>query len=241
MSNAVLHGTLFLVATPIGNLGEFPPLAIEILKSADKIYCENTPSALRLLTHVGITGKTVKAIHEGNESAAAAGVAADLARGLVIVYMSEAGVPCVSDPGFRLVRAIRKDIFADFSDGRQGRAIHAIGVPSAFLNALVISGLPTDSFTFVGFPPPKSIGRQKFFQSHAIRPETWVFYESCHRLAASLDDLRRVLGLDRWVCLCGELTKLHEFSITMPMGKLAIPSNPKGEWVVVVAKENYTL
>ncbi len=227
------NGKLILLATPLGNLGEFPPRAVEVLKTADKILCENTPSALRLMTVFGITGKTVRAVHEANEGAAAESVAREVSEGQMIVYMSEAGAPCISDPGFRLVRACR----------RINLRVEAIGISSAFLNALIISGLPTDEFFFCGFPPPKSVGRKKFFEARCSKniEATVIFYESCHRLLSSISDLKEIVGPERFVCLAGELTKLHESVQTAPVGGLKLPENPKGEWVVCVAKEGYRL
>ena len=224
-------GKLILVATPLGNLGEFPPRAVEVLKTADRVYCENTPKALKLFNHFGITGKGLRVVHEGNETAAAAALAGEVKDGLRVAYLSEAGVPGICDPGFRLVRAARK----------AGLAVEAVGVPSAFLNALVISGLPTDSFLFCGFPPPKSVARQKFFKEFCFGESTAVFYESCHRLLSSMEDLKNVIGPDRFICLAGELTKMHESVQTAPLSEIKLPTNPKGEWVVCVAKEGYAL
>lgn len=229
---------LLLITTPLGNLGEFTPRAVEALKSADKIYCENTPSALRLMSLSGISGKAVFTLHEANEASCAAGVVADLVRGVKVAYMSEAGVPCVSDPGFRLVRAVRREILAR---GSTEIGVEAIGVPAAFLNALVISGLPTDSFLFCAFPPPKSVGRQKFFAQHCRGEHTMIFYESCHRLLKSLEDLKQVVGPERIVSVSAELTKLHEMTQTARLGEIVLPKDPKGEWVICVGKEGYAL
>jgi 16S rRNA (cytidine1402-2'-O)-methyltransferase len=200
-------------------------------QTADSVYCENTPKALRLFSQFGIAGKGLRVVHEGNETKAAQGLAGEVKDGLTVVYLSEAGVPGICDPGFRLVRAARK----------AGLTVEAVGVPSAFLNALVISGLPTDSFFFGGFPPPKSVARQKFFKESCFNGSTTVFYESCHRLLASMEDLKVAIGPERWVCLAGELTKMHESVQTAPLPEIKLPSNPKGEWVVCVAKEGYAL
>jgi len=225
------NGRLVLVATPLGNLGEFPPRAVDVLKSASRVYCENTPKALRLFTHFGVEGKGLRVIHEANEGRAAVGVADEVARDMVVAYLSEAGVPGICDPGFRLVREVRK----------RGMKVEAVNVPSAFLNALVISGLPTDSFTFGGFPPPKEVARRKFFEKNCFGDSTFVFYESCHRLLKSMEDLRAVIGEGRFVCLAGELTKLYESVQTAPIGQIHLPASPKGEWVVCMAKEGYAL
>jgi len=226
-----MPGLLQLVTTPIGNLGEVCPRSIEVLTQANAVFCENTQKALKLMTHLEITGKPLKALHEANEGRLASDVAQLVEDGQNVVYMSEAGVPTVCDPGFRLVRECR----------RRGLRVEAIGIPCAFVNALAISGLPSDSFSFYGFPPPKSVGRQKFYTAACVGDQTAIFYESCHRLEKSLADLRESISADRLVCLCGELTKLHESSVTSSLGELPIPSNPKGEWVIVVAKSGYEL
>lgn len=226
-----MSGTLALVTTPIGNLGEVCPRSFETIQNADVIYCENTQKALKLLTHLSIMGKPLKAAHEANEGRLAAEVADKVEAGKQVVYMSEAGVPTICDPGFRLVRECRK----------RDLRVEAIGIPCAFVNALAISGLPSDAFGFYGFPPPKTVGRQKLFASATASEQTAIFYESTHRIQKSLNDLREVLEPERLVCLCGELTKLHESSTTAPISELAVPTNPKGEWVIVVAKAGYTL
>jgi 16S rRNA (cytidine1402-2'-O)-methyltransferase len=224
-------GRLILISTPLGNLGEFPSRAVEVLKGANRIYCENTPKALKLFNYFAIEGKGLRVIHEANEAQSSERVALEVAGGAVVAYLSEAGVPGICDPGFRLVRECRK----------RGLRVEAVGVPSAFLNAIVISGLPTDSFAFGGFPPPKSVGRGKFFAQYCQGESTFVFYESCHRLLKSMEDLRSVVGENRFVCLAGELTKLHESVQTAPLGEIKLPADPKGEWVVCVAKKGYML
>lgn len=193
-----MPGKLIIVATPIGNLEDLSSRAVRVLSEADLVACEDTRRTGRLLAHLGIKRPLIS-LHEHNEQQRLPKLMAALQEGQLIALASDAGTPLLSDPGFVLVReAIRK-----------GVEIDAIPGPSAVVDALVLSGLPPHPFTFAGFPPPKSGRRRRFFKRFETLEHTLVFFESPHRLLASLDDLYAVLG-NRSVVVGRELTKLHQ-------------------------------
>jgi len=196
---AALAPGLYLVATPIGNLEDITLRALRVLKAADVIACEDTRQSQKLLHHYGIVTRTTS-YHEHNEMTRAPELIIELERGARIALVTDAGMPGISDPGFRLISlAIRHHV----------PVIPIPGV-SAFLAALVASGLPTDSFRFSGFLPAKRGQRRAFLESIRESPRTQVLYEAPHRLKEALQDIAEVLGAERHIVVAREVTKLHE-------------------------------
>jgi 16S rRNA (cytidine1402-2'-O)-methyltransferase len=190
---------LYLVATPIGNLEDITLRALRVLKEVDFIACEDTRQTQKLLSHYGIPTRTVS-YHEHNEMTKAAELIVNLETGAKIALVTDAGMPGLSDPGFRLITlAIRHHV-----------PVVPIPGASAFLAALVASGLPTDSFRFSGFLPVKSGQRRKLLESVRESPRTQVFYEAPHRLLETLTDVVEILGSDRHVVVAREVTKIYE-------------------------------
>ena len=191
--------TLYLVATPIGNLDDITLRALRVLHGVDLIACEDTRQTQKLLNHYGITTRTVS-YHEHNEMTKAAELVVDLEGGAKIASVTDAGMPGISDPGFRLISlAIRHHV-----------PVVPIPGASAFLAALVASGLPTDSFRFSGFLPSKRGERRTLFESIRVSPRTQVFYEAPHRIVETLEDVVDILEAARHVVVAREVTKLHE-------------------------------
>ena len=216
---------LYMVATPIGNLKEFSPRALETLLAMDAIACEDTRETKKLLRLVGID-KPLIACHEHNEKSASEQIVALILSGQKIAYVSDAGYTGISDPGhWLMVAALEKEI-----------KISVISGPSAVLNALVGSGLPCDQFYFHGFLLSKEAARLSELQALYNRKETLVFYESPHRIDDTLKNMVEVFG-NRKACIARELTKLHEEYIRGTLGELSEldPSTLKGEMVIVVA------
>ena len=218
---------MWIVATPIGNLGDLSPRAASVLAAVDVIACEDTRRTGLLLQHLGFK-KTMRSLHEHNERARVAEILDLLAAGRSVALVSDAGTPLLSDPGFVVTReAVRAGFTVSTAPG-----------PSATLAALVVSGLPPYPFVALGFPPPRSGKRQTFFRRFAGLDATLVFFESPHRVLASLDDAIAVFG-DRQASLARELTKMHEEVLRGSLGELhaALAARPsiKGEIVVVVA------
>jgi len=192
-------GTLYLVGTPIGNLEDITLRALRVLKDVDLIACEDTRHTAQLLNHYAISKPTVS-YHEHNELTRAAELIVHLERGDNIAVVSDAGMPGVSDPGYRLVAlAVRHHI----------RVVPVPGA-TAFLSALVASGLPTDSFHFGGFLPAKAGARRTALEAIRNSPRTEVFYEAPHRIVECIRDIVEVLGPERHVVIAREVTKLHE-------------------------------
>jgi 16S rRNA (cytidine1402-2'-O)-methyltransferase len=217
---------LYLVATPIGNLGDITLRALSVLARADIILCEDTRHSRTLLTHFAITGQT-RPYHEHSAERERDHVLEDLAAGKRIALISDAGTPLVSDPGLKLVRACVA----------AGHRVEALPGASAALTALLITGLPTDAFFFAGFLPPKSAARKTRIAELKDIPGTLVFYEAPSRVAAALADLASGLG-DRPAALARELTKLHEEVVRAPLSDLAAQvaeRTIKGEVVILVA------
>jgi 16S rRNA (cytidine1402-2'-O)-methyltransferase len=221
-----MPGKLLVVATPIGNLDDLSPRARTAFASADLVACEDTRHTGRLLHLLGIK-KPLVSLHEHNERQRLPRLLAELEGGATIALASDAGTPLLSDPGFLLVRAAAE----------RGIPVEPLPGPSALLAALVASGLPPYPFTFVGFPPPKQGKRRTFFKSWAELPHTLIFFESPHRLLASLDDAIAELG-DRPAAIARELTKLHEEVLRGRLAELRaeLAERPalKGEFAVVL-------
>ncbi|PJK28399.1 16S rRNA (cytidine(1402)-2'-O)-methyltransferase [Minwuia thermotolerans] len=217
---------LYVVATPIGNLGDISERAREVLASADLVLAEDRRMAARLLQHIGVR-TTVANYHEHNAARARPDILRRLAEGQVIALTSDAGTPLISDPGYRLVDEALE----------AGVAVRAVPGPSAVIAALSVSGLPTDRFMFVGFPPPKQAARRSFLAEVAGIAATLVFYESPRRLPDCLRDMAAVLG-DRPAAVARELTKLHEEVRRGGLPDLAdhytAAGPPKGEIVIIV-------
>jgi 16S rRNA (cytidine1402-2'-O)-methyltransferase len=191
--------TLYLVATPIGNLEDVTLRALRVLKEVDLIACEDTRQTQKLLNHYGITTRTIS-YHEHNEMTRAAELVIDLEQGTRMALVTDAGMPGISDPGFRLITlAIRHHV-----------PVVPIPGATAFLAALVASGLPTDSFRFSGFLPARSSQRRTLLESVKESPRTQVFYEAPHRIVDALEDVISTLGPDRHVVVAREVTKIHE-------------------------------
>jgi 16S rRNA (cytidine1402-2'-O)-methyltransferase len=190
---------LYLVATPIGNLEDITLRAIRVLKQVDLIACEDTRQTQKLLNHCGIETRTIS-YHEHNEASRAAELVEKLAQGARIAIVSDAGMPGISDPGFRLVSlAIER-----------GVPVVPIPGPAAFVAALVASGLPVDSFSFRGFLPVKGGARTRELEKVRHSEQTEIFYEAPHRIRETLEDIVAVLGQSRPVVVARELTKIHE-------------------------------
>lgn len=221
-----MKGKLYLVATPIGNLKDITVRAIETLQSVDLIACEDTRHSLKLLQTYEIH-KPLQSLHEHNEARRASGLIDNLNAGRNVALISDAGTPLVSDPGYRLVRAVLD----------AGLEVEAIPGPCAAINALVASGLPTDSFYFIGFLPPKSAARRRRFESLKDFPNTLIFYESPHRIQKFLEEAYEVLG-SRRVVLAREMTKKFEECYRGPLLARAQEYSLrswKGEFVVLLA------
>lgn len=235
MSTTTQPGTLTLVAAPIGNLSDATPRAIEVLQAAQLIACEDTRVTGKLLQKLGIEnpGKLIS-YREANESYMAGELADRLAAGEDIALVADAGTPAISDPGFRLVRECRK----------RGLPVTTAPGVSAVITALSLSGLPSDSFLYVGFLPPKGAARKRFFEAQRACDYTIVVYESCHRIGKFLTDLVETLGPERCISVCRELTKLHETVHSGPAGEVrgrVAKGSQKGEFVVLIAKDGFEL
>jgi 16S rRNA (cytidine1402-2'-O)-methyltransferase len=223
-------GTLFVVATSLGNPGDLSPRAVATLREADVVVAEDTRTARRLLSEIGAAreGRPVLSCYDANEASRAGEVAALLADGKTVALVSEAGTPLVSDPGFRVVAAAVE----------AGARVVPIPGPSALLSALVGAGLPTDRFLFLGFPPRKGGPRRQLLEGVRRLPFTLVFYESPLRAGATLEDLAAVLGPARRACVARELTKPYEEFVRGTLAELRDryrDDRPLGEITIVVA------
>ena len=222
-------GTLFIVATPIGNLSDISERAISTLKTVDVIACEDTRTSGKLLNFFNITTPTL-AYHEHNADSQTAKLIARLQQGQNIALISDAGTPLISDPGFRLVKSAHEHGIV---------AVPIVGA-CAVIGALSVSGLPSDRFSFMGFLPAKTQGRQKALGELVGNSETLIFYEAPHRITECLADMVTVFGADRVATLCRELTKTFETVKKLPLGKLLEfvandPNQQRGEIALVVA------
>jgi 16S rRNA (cytidine1402-2'-O)-methyltransferase len=223
-----MYGKLYVVATPIGNLADFSHRAVEILKKVDLIAAEATRHVKMLLQHYAINNKLVS-LHQHNEEKAAPGLVDKIKQGQSIALVSDAGTPLLSDPGMPLVKLAKQE------------AIEVSPIPGAcaLIAALSVSGLPVTRFIFEGFLPRTSSARKAFFTVRKNESATWVFYESSHRILASLEDLAEIIPGDRTIVLARELTKLYETVVNDSLDNVLeqVKSNAnmqKGEFVVVV-------
>jgi 16S rRNA (cytidine1402-2'-O)-methyltransferase len=221
-------GTLYVVATPIGNLGDLSPRALDTLRAVAAICAEDTRRTRQLLAHYGIE-KPLLALHEHNEGEVAERLVARLLAGESLALVSDAGTPLVSDPGFRLVRAARA----------AGIKVSPLPGPCAFVAALSVAGLPSDRLAFEGFLPAKAGARRERLARLAGEVRTLAFYESAHRIEDSLEDMAAAFGADRPAVLAREISKLFETVLDGTLGELrarvaADPNQRKGEFVVLV-------
>lgn len=221
-------GTLYIVATPIGNLDDLSPRATRILAGVDVVAAEDTRHSGRLLAHLGIQ-KRMMALHDHNEKDRAASLVAELVAGRDVALISDAGTPLISDPGYVVVREARK----------AGCRVTPIPGPCALVAALSAAGLPTDRFLFLGFLPAKRAGRRASLESVAAQTSTLVFYESPHRILDCVRDIADVIGPERDLVLGRELTKTFEtFYAGTAAEVLAVleqdPHGSRGEFVVMV-------
>ena len=218
------NATLFIVATPIGNLGDISQRALEVLRHADLIAAEDTRHSSRLTQHFGISTRLVS-YHDYSASAREDTILAELAAGRSVALISDAGTPLISDPGYSLVARARQ------------MQIRVIPIPGAcaLTAALCAAGLPTDRFVFEGFPPHKQGARRQLFESLADEQRTLIFYESPHRIADSIIDMKELFGEQRQAVICRELTKTWETIHGDSLGALsqwilADDNNRRGEF-----------
>ena len=219
---------LYVVATPIGNLEDISYRAVRILSEADVIAAEDTRHSRVLLSHYNIT-TSMLALHEHNESQLEDRILERLGRGEMVALISDAGTPLISDPGYRLVCAARE----------AGLPVYSIPGPSAVTAALSIAGLPPDRFAFEGFLPSKSTARKKKLAELRSETRTLVFFESSHRIKASIDDMTMIFGAQRLAAVCRELTKKFETVMRAPLAEIGIQlaedkNQSRGEFVIVM-------
>ena len=222
-----MSGTLYLVATPIGNLGDFSPRAVETLETVDFIAAEDTRVSVKLLNHFQIK-KPLVSYHEHNHVTAGQAILQRLLAGESCALVTDAGTPAISDPGEDLVRLCAEN------------GVEVLSIPGccAAVNALAVSGLPTGRFTFEGFLTVNKKSRRERLESLKNEERTMIFHEAPHKLRTTLADLRDAFGPDRKIALCRELTKLHEETCRTTLGEAADAyrdREPKGEYVLVVA------
>ena len=218
---------MVLVGTPIGNLGDLSPRAVKALAAADLVCCEDTRRTGRLLQHAGIRAQALRVVNDHTEESAVHHVLGRLAAGESVAVVSDAGMPGISDPGERLVRAALD----------AGYAVDVVPGPSAAITGLVASGLPAGRFVFEGFLPRKGSGRTARLRSVAQEERTVVLYEAPHRVARTLVDLAEVCGAERQVVLARELTKMHEELWRGSLGAAVTrvdEVDPRGEYVLVL-------
>ena len=222
-----MSGTLYLVATPIGNLGDFSPRAVETLQSVDFIAAEDTRVSVKLLNHFEIK-KPLVSYHAHNHVSAGQAILERLLRGESCALVTDAGTPAISDPGEELVRLCAQ------------HDVEVLSIPGccAAVNALAVSGLPTGRFTFEGFLTVNRKSRREHLESLKTEERTMIFHEAPHKLRTTLADLRDTFGPDRQIALCRELTKLHEQTRRCTLAEAVdyyAENEPKGEFVLVVA------
>ena len=222
-----MSGTLYLVATPIGNLGDFSPRAAETLEAVDFIAAEDTRVSVKLLNHFNIK-KPLVSYHEHNHVTAGQAILQRLLAGESCALVTDAGTPAISDPGEDLVRLCAEN------------NVEVLSIPGccAAVNALAVSGLPTGRFTFEGFLTVNKKSRRERLDSLKNEERTMIFHEAPHKLRTTLEDLCAAFGPERRISLCRELTKLHEETIRTTLGEAVVyytQNTPKGEFVLVVA------
>ena len=231
--SAGASGRLWVVATPLGNLGDITARARQAIADCDVVACEDTRVTGGLLRHLEIS-KPMLAYHEHNEKDVAVLIADKVAGGAKVALITDAGTPGISDPGFRVTRECR----------RRGLTVTPLPGPCAIVALLSASGLPTNAFRFVGFLAPKSAARRRFLESIKSADETVVLHESCHRISDFLDEMLEELGPQRVVCVGRELTKLHETNPTSALAEL-VPAmkagSLKGEFTVAIAPADFVL
>jgi 16S rRNA (cytidine1402-2'-O)-methyltransferase len=230
----VERGTLYVVATPIGNLADLSPRAQAVLRAVDLILAEDTRHSRRMLTHFGIHTPLL-AYHDHNERRLCAGLALRLASGESMALISDAGTPLLCDPGFHLLETVHG----------AGLRVISIPGPSALVAALAVSGLPVERFAFEGFLPAKREARRKRLVALSRELRTLVFYEAPHRVGETLEDLASLCGPDRPAAIAREITKLHEEAHRATLAGLLAwlrerPERAQGELVIVVAPAEAT-
>ena len=224
--NRVLSGTLYLVATPIGNLADLSERAIKVLSEVDFIAAEDTRNSMRLLTHLGIS-KPMVSYFEHNKRERGEQITARLESGESCALITDAGTPAISDPGEDMVALCAE----------RGIPVTSVPGPVASITALTLSGLPTGRFTFEGFLSVNKAERRAHLSALANETRTMLFHEAPHKLQATLDDLVRVFGEDRRIAICRELTKAHEEILRLTLGEAVAyykEQSPRGEYVLVV-------
>lgn len=232
----MLEGKLFIVATPIGNLGDITMRALDTLRTVDLVLCEDTRETRKLLAHYDIKTPTTS-YHQHTDAAKVREISDLLVAGKQLALVTDAGTPGISDPGNHLIATLVQQFSGD--NNLNNITIVPIPGPAAVIAALSVSGFPTDKFLFLGFPPHKK-GRQTFFKDLAASVHTVAFYESNHRIEKCLTELATVLETNRHMCIARELTKKFE---TIYRGTVAEVSTkkipPKGEFVVIVAPPKF--
>ena len=221
-----MSGMLILVPTPIGNLGDISPRAAEALAQADFIAAEDTRVSIKLLNHLGLK-KQLVSYHEHNKQESGPHILSRLQNGESCALVTDAGTPAISDPGEDLVRLCREN----------GVPVTAIPGPCAAITALAMSGLPTGRFTFEGFLSVNNRSRREHLQSLLEETRTMIFYEAPHKLLTTLGDMQEAFGADRPICLCRELTKLHEEAVKTTIDQALSyyqENSPRGEYVLIV-------
>lgn len=226
--NLTAQGTLYVVATPIGNLEDISDRARHILGKVSRIAAEDTRRTKQLLSHIGVNTPCFS-LHEHNERQKVEQIVQSLENGDSLALVSDAGTPLISDPGYPLVNALRE----------KGMDVVAIPGPCAFVAALSIAGLPSDRFIFEGFLPSKSGARLTYLNNLSKETATLIFYESSHRIKASIDDMGKAFGENRSIVIARELTKTFETVLTGTLKEIAgileeDPNQSKGEFVVLV-------
>ena len=221
------QGALYVVGTPIGNLGDLSPRAVETLSQADFIAAEDTRVTLRLLNHFGIK-KPLLSYFEHNKQEHGPLILSRLREGQTCALVSDAGMPAISDPGETLVAAC----------AQEGVPVYVVPGPTAAVSALALSGLPTGRFTFEGFLSVNKRHRKAHLEGLRGEERTMIFYEAPHKLRKTLSDLEKLLGKERRIALCRELTKVHEEVWRTTLGEAAAhyrETEPRGEFVLVIA------
>lgn len=222
-------GRLWVVATPIGNLDDLSPRAAAVLRDVEVVAAEDTRHSAPLLARVGSNARML-ALHDHNEREQAARIVEVILAGRDVALIADAGTPLISDPGFRLVRAVRE----------AGAVVSPVPGACAAIAALSVAGLPSDRFVFEGFLPAKSAARRERMTALASETRTLIFYESSHRIAESVNDAVTIFGATREAVLARELTKLYETVIAAPLGEIAAritadANQERGEFVLLIA------